>query len=145
MNRSPLQLKHYHFLSLALHANEDFDPATIAGAEGPYPSFEGIQLEPEVSLFSNDEDGDCGPYLLRLEMAFMPDENKPFPYGFHLTIEGVFSIEDSSGLDDCKKTVVINGASVLYTAAREQLLTLSSRHVYGPMLLPTLNFRHLAV
>lgn len=144
MNRSPLQLKHYHFVTLALRAQEGIDPDKLANSEGPYPDFDNIRLEPEVSLFSNDDAGDCGPYLLRLAMAYEP-EGDEFPYSFEVIIEGVFSLEENSDVTDCKKTVVINGASVLYSAAREQLITLSSRHLYGPMLLPTLDFRHLEV
>jgi hypothetical protein len=144
MNRSPLQLKHYHFVSLALQAREDIDPASLAESAGPYPDFDGITLEPEVSLFSDDDAGECGPYLLRLAMGYHPEDDH-FPYSFEVVIEGVFSLEDGSNTTDCKKTVVINGASVLYSAVREQLMTLSGRHLYGPMLLPALNFQHLDV
>lgn len=142
MNRSPLQLQYYHFVTLALHAREGLNPANLAGNESPYPDFEGVHLEPEVSLFSDDNAGDCGPYLLRLEMAYKPEDDH-FPYSFEVIIEGVFGLKDSASIEDCKKTVVINGASVLYSAAREQLMTLSGRHMYGPMLLPALNFQHL--
>lgn len=144
MNHSPLQLKHYHFVTLALHAREQLDPANLAKTDSPYPDFDGITLEPEVSLFSNDDAGDCGPYLLRLEMAHQPEDDQ-FPYSFEVVIEGVFSLENGTDIEDCKKTVVINGASMLYSAAREQLMTLSGHHLYGPMLLPTLDFRHLGL
>lgn len=32
-------------------------------------------------------------------------------------------------------------ASMLYSAVRNQLLTLSARHKYGPMMLPSVDFR----
>ena len=144
MNRSPLQLKHYHFVSLALSAREDFNSESLADNEGAYPDFEGINLQPEVSLFSNDDAGECGPYLLRLAMAYEPEAGE-FPYSFEVVLEGVFALAEGADIADCKKTVVINGASMLYSAAREQLMTLSGRHLYGPMLLPSLDFRHLDV
>jgi preprotein translocase subunit SecB len=141
MNRSPLQLKHYHFISLALSASQDYDAANQTAA-GPYPSFDNIQLHPEVTLFSNSDDDECEPYLVRLSINYKP-ENGEFPYSFDAVIEGIFEIIESAGIEDCKKTVVINGASMLYSAAREQLMALSSRHIHGPMLLPSLDFRHL--
>lgn len=144
MNRSLLQLKHYHFITLALSAREDFNPARLAGSEGPYPDFESIQLEPVVSLFSNEEAGECGPYLLRLAVAYEPEADE-FPYSFEAVVEGVFELAKEAEIVDYKKIVVINGASMLYSAAREQLVTLSGRHLYGPMLLPSLDFRHLDV
>lgn len=144
MNRSPLQLKHYHFVSLALRAREDLESFSIADSQGPYPDFGDISLQPEVSLYSNEDAGECGPYLVRLALAYDPVDD-PFPYRFEVIVEGVFALEEGNGMDDCKKLVVINGASVLYSAAREQLLTLSSRHLYGPMMLPTLNFQHLTI
>ena len=144
MNRSPLQLKHYHYVTLALHAREDIDATTLACSDGPYPDIDGIHCEPEVTLLSNDGADEGGPYLLRLAMQRQPDDDQ-FPYSFEVIIEGVFAISDTDQVADCKKTVVINGASVLYSAAREQLLTLSGRHMYGPMLLPALNFQHLEV
>ena len=42
------------------------------------------------------------------------------------------------------RLVAINGASILYGAMREHLLTLSARHRHGPVLLPCLDFRGLA-
>lgn len=144
MIQSPLELKHYHFLTLELRAREDINPASIENSDAPYPSFEGIHLEPEVSMFTNEDAGEEGPYLLRLALAYTPEGNN-FPYSFEVELEGVFAITDVSSVNDCKKTVVINGASVLYSAAREQLLTISGRHLFGPMLLPALNFQHLDV
>ena len=54
-------------------------------------------------------------------------------------------IHDHDGaLDERRRLVAINGASILYGAMREHLLTLSARHRHGPVLLPCLDFRGLA-
>ncbi|MGN5519641.1 hypothetical protein VF673_12270 [Halopseudomonas sp. Lyrl_26] len=144
MNRSPLQLKHYHFVTLALAAQDSYDPASFADSEGPYPDFDGILLQPEVSLFSNDEAGERGPFLLRLALGYEPEAGE-LPYSFEVVIEGVFGLAEEAEFSDCKRTVVVNGASILYSAAREQLMMLSSRHIYGPMMLPTLDFRQIGL
>lgn len=142
MNRSPLQLNHYHFVTLALRACDGFDSGKLTSSKLTYPDFDEIELQPEVTLFSNDDDGEYGPYMLRLVLIYEPEENT-FPYSFEVIIEGIFSITQDSDFKDCKKIVLVNGASVLYAAVREQLMSISSRHLYGPMLLPTLNFQQL--
>lgn len=75
-----------------------------------------------MSRFSNGDAGECGPYLLRLAMAYEPEDDE-LPYSFEVIIEGVFALDEGSEVADCKKTVVINGASMLYSAALEQLVT----------------------
>ncbi|HRI56303.1 MAG TPA: hypothetical protein PK170_04315 [Anaerolineae bacterium] len=58
-------------------------------------------------------------------------------------MEGIFHIDHAGPLDERKRLVVINGASMLFGAIREQLLSLSGRHKFGPFLLPSLNFANL--
>ena len=61
-----------------------------------------------------------------------------------LEAEGLFAIDHDGALDERRRLVAINGASILYGAMREHLLTLSARHRHGPVLLPCLDFRGLA-
>ena len=46
--------------------------------------------------------------------------------------------------EEIRHRLVINAASILYSSVRDQLLTLSARHKYGPMMLPSLDFRSIA-
>ena len=110
----------------------------------PYPDFGNEDLLPEVSLYSDDAESKCGPYLLKLGLSYIPSKTSKVPYQFEFNIEGIFVLGDmEKNEDECKKLVVVNGGSMLYSAVRDQLLTLSARHLYGPMLLPSLDFRYL--
>ncbi len=142
-NWSPMQLRHYHFLRVEVAARESLLDDLDNSQQAPNVDFEGIPLEPEVSLFSSEDDGEHGPYMLRLALKYDPPQGSTFPYRFDVALAGIIEVTAPDKLDDCKRLTVINGASMLYSAAREMLLTLTSRHLYGPMLLPTLNFQHL--
>jgi len=144
-NWSPIQLRHYYFIRLSVIAREEVLAALDIDQAALYPTFDDISLEPEVSLFRSDEGSEQDPYMLRLAVAHEPDEQSVFPYKFDVMLEGVIEVAHLDQLDDAKRLVVINGASMLYSAAREQILALTSRHLYGPLMLPTLNFQHLQV
>ncbi|MBE7373031.1 protein-export chaperone SecB [Pseudomonas lopnurensis] len=142
MKRSPLQVKHYHFSHLALTARPDFDIERLAGSE-PYPSFAGTELKHDVTLAEPADEDDPTQFAVILSVQCEPEEGSPFPYSFAAEMEGIFEIEDEGPLEARKRLVVVNGASVLLGALREQLLALSARHKYGPFLLPCLDFRTL--
>ena len=142
MNLSPLQLKHYHFTSFFLRARPDFDIHQLESSSEPYPAMADIDLSPKVTL--TEAGGEQGTiYLVTLEILHEPSEGATFPYDFGASIEGIFTIDHDGDETERKHRVVVNGASMLFGAIREQLLTLSARHRYGPMLLPSLSFRDL--
>lgn len=146
MNRSPLQLKHYHYRAIVLKVRADIDvlEAPAEQEHEPYPDFGDDKLLPEVRLYSNDAQDQCGPYLLNLSLSYSPSADSRIPYQFEFEIEGIFVLDEPDSPEpDCKKRVVINGGSMLYSAVRDQLLTLSARQIYGPMMLPSLDFRQL--
>jgi len=144
-NWSPIQLRHYYFIRLSVIAREEVLSTLDIEQAASYPAFDDITLEPEVTLFSSDEGTEQGPYMLRLSIAHQPDKESTFPYTFDVVLEGVIEATEPDKLEDPKRLVVINGAGMLYSAAREQLLALTSRHLYGALMLPTLNFQHLEV
>lgn len=147
-NRSPLQLKHYHYRAMVLKVRQDVEVLETPSEQGlePYPDFGDDQLLPDVRLYSDGADDHCGPYLLNLSLSYSPSKSSKVPYQFEFEIEGIFILDQPDNTeDDCKKLVVINGGSMLYSAVCDQLLTLSARQIYGPMMLPSLNFRHLGL
>lgn len=132
-------------IKLWLLKQRDVAMDELAQANESYPDFENIDLLPEVRLYSPEAENPCGPYLLRLSVEHTPDTSSKVPYIFEVTIEGIFELEElEKSEEECKRLVVINGGSMLYSAAREQLFTLSGRLLYGSMLLPSLDFRKLA-
>jgi|MTBAKSStandDraft_2_1061841.scaffolds.fasta_scaffold18845_6 preprotein translocase subunit SecB len=59
-------------------------------------------------------------------------------YDIHLVVWGNFSV--SPKWAEPEKLVRINGASILYSAAREFLITITSRGPWGAITLPTISF-----
>lgn len=142
MSLSPLQLKHYHFTALSLKARADFAPALLDSSGEPYPSMADIDLVPEITL-SEPEDDATQHFVVTLAIAHEPVADSSFPYAFAAAVEGIFALEHDGPLEERKRLVVANGASMLFSAIREQLLALSARHKFGPMLLPSLCFTDL--
>ena len=145
MDLSPLQLKHYHFVEFNLKASESVKPKEIETDGTPYPLFVNVDFDVEVMLGLTKAEPDPHMFAVRLTAFGTPKSNSKFPYQFSATVEGVFEIAHDADLDERKRLVIVNGAGVLYSAVREQLLALSSRSSHGAMLLPTADFRSLFV
>jgi len=143
MNRSPLQLKHYHYTGCHLQAR-DLDLAQMELGDSPYPSMDNIALQPQIRLSEPEGEDDPHDFLLTLALELREENARGFPYTFAVEVEGVFNIDHDGLLDERKKLVVVNGGSMLFGVIREQLLNLSARHKFGPFLLPSLNFQSLA-
>ncbi len=94
-----------------------------------------IDYEVKVSLAKNDEEE---KYQLTLEIESFPenDDNKQ-PYSIHVVVIGIFQVVD---WPEPEKLLLINGASILYSAAREFIITTSSRGPWGPLTLPVYSF-----
>lgn len=141
MNLSPLQLRHYHFTAISLKSREV--EVALPGSDELYPDMSALGLEPEVSL-ADGGDADPHEFVVKLKVEYIAEETSSFPYEFTVEAEGLFFIEDAADdLDERKRLVVVNGAGMLLGAMREQLLSLSARHRYGPILLPSFDFRRL--
>jgi preprotein translocase subunit SecB len=144
MKLSPLQVKHYHFTALSVMARPDVDIEKLDYGSEPYPPTEEANIRVEVSLGEPSGESDPHQFVINLNITCNPGEQSHFPYLFAASLEGVFTINHEGDLEERKRLVVCNGASMLYGAAREQLLSLTARHRYGPMLLPAANFNGLA-
>lgn len=146
MKLSPLQLKHYFLKEFELRTNPHANFDDIPSSElSPYPAFEGIELTNNISLnCGEDPEGEGKPlFLITLSLVGKLAKDSSFPYEFSTVIEGVFIIGHDGDLDQRKQLVVVNGSSMLYGVLREQLLNMSSRFMYGPILLPSADFRSI--
>lgn len=53
----------------------------------------------------------------------------------------MFTLEQLEEDEQQRYRLVVNASSILYSSVRDQLLTLSARHKYDPIMLPSLDFR----
>lgn len=122
----PLIVKEYFFPFVQVSADPD-----ITGEESAVMDF-----ETKVAV---DKDPDNDTYQVTLEITAMPeDETKRIPYAIHLIVVGMFSVDEK--WPDPEKLLKVNGASILYSAAREFIITVTSRGPWPPTTLPTISF-----
>lgn len=135
MNSSPLQLEHYFFAEVHCKASpeppepdeENFGPADPA------------QFSTELKMFKGESDPNY--YQIQLEIKSADEVASGAAYEILLHVIGYFRVNPDFTHDQLEHLVQINGASVLYSAARDFVLTLTSRGPWGPLMLPTVNFR----
>ena len=129
MINPPLQLESYSFTDLELHANSEYAEA------GNAPPTYALTVEPVVA-----EDEQDGGWSVVLSIHTEPEQGTTGPYQAQVNMVGRFRVSKDYPSERARDLVQITGSSILYSAAREMLLLLSSRTVWGPMQLPTVSF-----
>src|SRR5689334_7933780 len=127
---SLLQLKHHFFSALEVRAN-------AKGSNKVEPI-----LQPVLTYHPVPSSTTQWSLGLQLFLRSVSPEN-PFIYEGEIHIHGVVEVHESVPADRREKLAVVNGLSMLYSAVREMLLTMTSRCAHGGVSLPTLNFSEL--
>jgi len=124
---SPLQLKDHRFTNLRVKAIEGGSPT----AEPSFKSEIGFEPVPNTS--------DQWRLILTLQLK-SADVSKPFSYEADIQIQGLVQVDSGFPEERKEQLAIVNGLSILYAAAREMLLNITSHSVYGAVNLPTLSF-----
>lgn len=120
-----LQLKSYFFPKVDVEANPKFKPRQNAETFAP-------KVTPKTLVNKKDP----LDYQITLEICSEPGG----PYNYTLHAVGFFRADESYPEDKRPQAVVINGSSMLYTAAREFLATVTGRGPWGAVILPVTSF-----
>lgn len=146
MKKSPLQLKHYHYSKFMLEVNTEFDAAD-GGVEPDadfywVPDAELLKTMIRLRNVAGQEEQEHPLYALEFSLDFT---SKDFPYSFSVGVLALVTCEEplADEVDKQMHLLAVNTVSMLFSAVREQLLALSSRHQHGPIMLPSLDFRVL--
>lgn len=127
---TPLRLNNYFFPVVQVVANPKYGNAE----ELPEPRF---RITPSIA--KNDENG---LYQVSVEVHLLQEEEKiPVPYSIHLVAFGFFEVHPE--WPEPEKLLFINGSTILYAAAREYLITVSSRGPWGAVTLPMVSFKEM--
>lgn len=136
MQQSRLRLEHYNLMHLHLEPVLEAESAAL----GSYADFEKATLGSSIQFSPVELPNGESHYSVDLTLTAGPKEGQSnFPYRLKIQLLGIF---DGRDLPEEKREalVAVNGASMLYGVAREVLLSLTSRSVGGPVMLPTVEF-----
>lgn len=139
MQASKLQLETYHLNRISVIPRPDAQ----ATALGQYADFSNVMFGSDVSLQELKAiDGPDVRQGLSLKLTAQPGEGSTFPYDIEMEMLGVFNAD---GFPEADRDVMllVNGASMLYGAMREMLMTITYRCMHGPVLLPSVHFVEL--
>ena len=151
MKTSPIQLLQLMFKSVHVEIDPAHAPAEPTNPITTAFVFDGIGITTEVGLAEVDLTHERGAmYLVSLRVvvnnqpAAGESESKFSPYLIDVEVAGVVLLpKGAEKLGPANDLVTVNGAALLWSAIREQLLTLTSRMPAGPVMLPTVHFHDL--
>ena len=150
MKASPIQLLRLTFK----HVNVALDPANLP-PEIPNPleavfTFDGVSIRTEVGIGEADPQDNGWLYFLELKVVVdnltQPEavSQKYSPYTIDIATEGVVLVPNGAEqLGPPEDLAIVNGTSLLWSAVREQVLSLTARMRAGPVMLPTVHFHDL--
>lgn len=136
MTPSPLQLEHNFFAKVSIEANKAFD-ARAVDESGLDPS-----LQVDIKLSQHNTEKQRYQLVLKLDRPVQAEVAKHIPSLISLEVVGFFKVDEAfQAQPDSENKLRVNGASLLYSAARENISMITSRGPYGVYLLPTLSFQ----
>ena len=135
MAQPPVQLEESYYDVVSLEASPDYVPDPQARPVGP------PERASQVKLDLATVDADPGVWRVSLDIRHKEAGGETPRYRFRLRIVGFFRWAGAETPEaDVARLVAVNGASILYSSARELLLLLTSRMPWGQLSLPTLSF-----
>ena len=141
MRVSPLQPKGHVFeeVSVQVQFDENSNPIPAIGFD-----FAGVRISCDVGHADVEED-DSAPsndtMLVSLRFRILNEEGKKCPYKVTIAASGIFKwLTKETEQEKRRDLTVVNGATILYGAIREMVLTVTARSVSGQLLLPAVNF-----
>jgi preprotein translocase subunit SecB len=151
MKPAPIQLLQVVFKKVQIEWDERHAPQEPPNPFTTIFVFDGVDISTEFSIGDVDPDHERGRmYLVTLrvivdnESAAERSHAKFSPYLIDVEARGVVVIPNGAEkLAPPEDLAAVNGASLLWSALREQVSSVTSRMLAGPVMLPTMNFHDL--
>jgi preprotein translocase subunit SecB len=135
MSKTPLRLEKYFFTTVTLKANPNFK----------YEDFKDHKMD--FSVKTNVRGGAHkiipNKFQITLDVKTEQLDERPLPYDVSLTLVGFFEVDPTITAPSPAELVRVTGSSILYSAAREFLLSIMGRGPWEPMMLPTISFANI--
>lgn len=147
MQLSPLQLLEYVFDGVSVQPVEGYkiDPEVSPNLVF-FPGKLSISAEVGIDLLA--EEPKYSDYGVSLALKVGPKSDELAPYEVHVTVKGLVRmhlVQADGQAEERRVRALVNGVSLLYGAVRDQVMTITSRSVHGPFLLPSVSFADLAL
>lgn len=150
MKASPVQMLQLFFKKVDVEFDLLHAPTEVPNPLTNVFTFDGVPLNTEVTLSEadlNHERGQLYAVSLCLRVQNESDESptvKFSPYIIDVTADAlILVVKGAEKLDLPENLAIVNGASLLWSAIREQVLNITSRMQAGPVMLPTVHFHDL--
>lgn len=151
MNAAPIQLQSLSFRRVSVEVDTDVFQPAAADVREPADVLDGVIISANVGIATRErEDQSVSDYLLTLHVVIdnqPPEDAKAFrrsPYLVNIEAGAVIRVaQNAAPRPDIADIVAVNGASLLWSAIREQVSNLTARMPPGLVLLPTVQFQDL--
>lgn len=146
MQLSPLQLLEYVFEGVSVQPVAGYKPEPDVSPNLVF--FPGkLSISAEVGIEALAEGSKYSDYGVTLTLKVSPKSDELAPYEIRVTARGLVRMHlvQAEGQEEERRVrALVNGVSLLYGAVRELVVTITSRSVHGPFLLPSMSFSDLA-
>lgn len=136
---SPIQLKEMTYLGIKVWP-QPIEEVTDEPSE-PIPfDFNGVLISERIETQIFGDENNPVLYGVKLRIAIENKEGKIAPYTIDVEVAGIFEIFEKIEKEKREEMIIINGSALLFSAIRDQVMTISARCSQGVFILPTVNF-----
>ena len=132
--QAPLQLERYFFTKVVVGTNTEFRPSDMVPGQP-------IDVDLSLTMDLAKNPNDPNKFQLTLSISKIVGKNFPLPYDLDLQAVGLFTIDSSFNHPNMDRLVQVSGGSILYSAAREFVLLITSRGPWHSFQLPTITLQ----
>jgi len=129
-----LTLEKYFVLESNIKANSEFVSDSNKKVD--------LEVEAAGDLYENNEDGNKFRIVISITFDRKKGSRKnSVPYGGSVKMDGFFSLDGNVPNKKRESLLMVNGLSVLYSAAREHIASVTGRGPWEALYLPIISFR----
>lgn len=151
MKAAPIQLLQVAFKKVQVEIDDQHAPSEPLNPFTTIFVFDGVNISTEFGIGEAEPHHERGQlFLVTLrvvvdnQLADNASECMFSPYLIDIEVRGVVAVlKGAEKIASPEDLAAVNGASLLWSAVREQVLTVTSRMMAGPVTLPTMNFHDL--
>ncbi|MFK0570339.1 hypothetical protein [Endozoicomonas sp.] len=139
---SPIQVKQLLFKKVLIEPRKPVDDDE--GLWAPQFDFEGVEIKTDIMTAYDENEDDPTHFMVcvRIQIANeKKDGAKLAPYTVDVEGQAFIHLLAPFPAEMRESIVSVNGSTVVVGAIRELVSQLTSRSLYGPMVLPTLRFQ----